>query len=282
MLHEVSLDVGDGSIFGLIGPNGAGKTTLLSIVAGLRRPDAGSVAIGGRPPSEARIGFMPDTPADYPWLTVEESLRLAARVCGVGDVDGAVGRSLEGFGLSSYADVRRRSLSRGMRQRAALAATLIGSPEVVVLDEPCSALDPLGRADVLAAIAALRGVSTVVFSTHLLADVERICNRVAVIFEGKIVAQDSIDGFRAAAASEGFMVVFDRPVPGFAERLAEAPWCVGVSEPLPGRIEVEVSDSRVSRRAILDAVADVDAELISVERAGTSLERALMRILGRT
>ncbi len=279
VLDGVSLEIPDGSIFGLIGPNGAGKTTLLSILAGLRKPDDGRVAIDGHPPGEVRLGFMPDTPQDYPWLTVEESLRLAARICGASDVDSVVAESIDKFGLSAFAKARQRSLSRGMRQRAALAAALVGSPEVVVLDEPCSALDPLGRADVLSAVAALRGTATVIFSTHLLADVERVCDRVAVIFGGRIVADDSIESFRSAAASRGFVIVFDRPVPGLISSFARESWCVSASEPAPGRIELEVADAYAAQNGILELLRGVQAELISLERAGTSLERALLSAL---
>ncbi len=281
VLDNVSLDIPDGSVYGLIGPNGAGKTTLLSILAGLRRPDEGMVAIDGAPPSEARIGFMPDTPRDYPWLTVEESLKLAARLCGVDDVDATVGEAMETFGLSGSAGVRQGSLSRGMRQRAALAATLMGFPEVVVLDEPCSALDPLGRADVLHAIAALKGRSTVVFSTHLLADVERICDRVAVIFRGEIVAEDSLDGFLGGEAAPGFVIILDRHVPGLLERFLTCEWCTAARELTPGRLELDVSDLWAAQEEVLGVLRGCGAGLISLSRAGRTLEHALMARLSR-
>jgi ABC-2 type transport system ATP-binding protein len=278
-LVEASLRVRDGSIFGLVGPNGAGKTTLLTTIAGLQRPDAGEIRIGGRQPKDARVGFMPDTPNHYAWLTVAEMLDLAARVSEVADVEEAVASALATFGLERYAGVQQRALSRGLRQRAALAATLMGSPELVVLDEPCSALDPIGRLDVLKAIAALRGSATVIFSTHMLADVERICDEVAIIYEGRVVVQDTVDRLRARAASFGFTIVMDRPVEGLAATIAAQPWCVRVSEPAPGRIEIEVSDVWAAQHGILESIKSAPAYLVALERTGSDLERVLMDFL---
>ncbi len=203
-LDGLTLSVPPGSIYGFLGPNGAGKTTTLRILAGLARADAGVVRIlgsdvaGGGADARSLIGFLPDVPAFYKWMTAPEYLRFAGSLFGLsgGELDDRVAAMLELAGLTG---VRTRvgGFSRGMKQRLGVAQALIHGPRVLLLDEPTSALDPIGRRDVLDMVASLRGRTTVFFSTHILADVERVCDTVAVIAHGKVVAQSGIDELRS-------------------------------------------------------------------------------------
>jgi ABC-2 type transport system ATP-binding protein len=194
-LQGVSLEVPQGSIFGFLGPNGAGKSTLVKILTGLVHTDSGSVRVlGARPGSRAAqrgIGYLPEHFRFPGWLTGRELLRFHGRLLGVTvDTDGL----LTLVGLADAKDKRVAELSKGMQQRLGLAQALVGRPRLVFLDEPTSALDPIGRIDVRDVLLHLKDRGTTVFlNSHLLTEVEKICDRVAVIDRGSVVAQGSMD-----------------------------------------------------------------------------------------
>ena len=192
-LRDVTLDVRKGEVFGFVGPNGAGKTTTIRALMGLVRPTSGRCSIFGlEVPSRAaraRLGFLPEAPYFYEYLTARELLDLAGRLHGL---DAATrrrrgGELLEQLGLADAADRALRKFSKGMLQRAGLAQALIHDPELIVLDEPMSGLDPIGRKEVRDLILSLRDAGkTVFFSTHILPDVEAICDRVAIVAKGTV------------------------------------------------------------------------------------------------
>ena len=192
-VRDVSFSVEPGEIFGFVGPNGAGKTTTIRTLIGLIRPTTGRCTVLGAPvPSpaaRARLGFLPESPYFYEYLTVRELLDLTGRLFGL---DGGLrrkrgGELIERVGLAEAADRPLRKLSKGMLQRAGLAQALMNDPELVILDEPMSGLDPIGRKQVRDLIISLQEAGkTVFFSTHILSDVEAICDRVAIIVAGKV------------------------------------------------------------------------------------------------
>src|SRR5215470_3650604 len=192
-VEGASFSVERGEIFGFVGPNGAGKTTTIRTLMGLIRPTAGRCVIFGEEvparAARARLGFLPEAPYFYDYLTPRELLDLAGRLFGI---DSATRRRradelLARVGLSSAADRPLRKFSKGMLQRSGLAQALVNDPELVVLDEPMSGLDPIGRKEVRDLILWLRDAGkTVFFSTHILPDVEAVCDRVAIIAGGRI------------------------------------------------------------------------------------------------
>ncbi|QJY47708.1 ABC transporter ATP-binding protein [Pseudonocardia broussonetiae] len=193
----VSLTVGRGDVVGLIGPNGAGKTSTIKMLLGLVRPDAGEVLLLGRPARDprarARVGYLPELFRYQPWLTAAEVLALHVRLAGA-DVPVAEQRGcLDLVGLGDRAGDRVGGFSKGMQQRLGLAVALVARPELVVLDEPASALDPLGRADVRDLLLGLRerGVA-ILLNSHLIGDVERVCDRVVVLDHGRVVAAGTL------------------------------------------------------------------------------------------
>lgn len=194
-LRDVSFSTRAGELVAVIGPNGAGKTTLLSILAGVQEPSAGTLSRG-----EGRIGWVPQEPSLYSKLTVAENLRLFARLEGVDDPEAAVARMLEQTGLAERADERIARLSGGNRQRVNVALGLLADPPAILLDEPSSALDPGQRERLWEFIVGLtsRGTS-VVFSTHVVAEAQRYAQRVLVLDEGRLL----FDGTPAALAQEG-------------------------------------------------------------------------------
>ncbi len=191
-LRGVSIAVGDGEVVGLLGPNGAGKSTLAKIAAGLVRASAGEARVAGHPagsaPARARIGYLAELFRFPAWATATEVLRLHQRLAG--SDGGAVERAelLELVGLADAAGLRVAEMSKGMQQRLGIAQSLIGSPKLLLLDEPTSALDPAGRRVVRELLEEVRsrGVA-VLLSSHLLGEVERVCDRVAILLDGEVV-----------------------------------------------------------------------------------------------
>ena len=192
-LDALNLTLESGSIHGFVGPNGAGKTTMLSIVAGLKRKTAGTITFGV-PANQMML--MPDTPDFFPLLTAREVVDLARYPFRKEVGEDAVLQVITEVGLAEAIDRRVGGFSRGMKQRLGLATTLIGQPKLVLLDEPCSALDPLGRREVLNMISQMRGKATVLFSTHILSDVEDVCDSVTVVDHGRALYGGSVSGIR--------------------------------------------------------------------------------------
>lgn len=216
-VDDISLSVPPGQIFGLLGPNGAGKTTTVKMMTGLLRPTGGRVLIGGHDivtdPLEARslIGYVADEPCLYERLTPAEFLRFNGELYGVppAELTERVHRLLALFDLAGRADSMIEGFSHGMKQKTALAGALVHHPKLLFLDEPTVGLDPRG-ARMLKAILkrlALRGV-TVVLSTHILEIAERLCDRVAIMFRGRVVADGTMDELRAANGQRSLEDIF--------------------------------------------------------------------------
>ena len=192
-LAGLNLTLHDGTVHGLVGPNGAGKTTMLLIISGLRRKTSGEITFGV--PTN-KVMLMPDTPDFFPLLTAREIVDLARYPFRKEVSEESVTEVIELVGLGDSIDRRVGGFSRGMKQRLGLAATLIGEPQLLLLDEPCSALDPIGRREILDVIFQLRNKPTVLFSTHLLSDVEAVCDSVTVVDHGKTLYEGTVSGIR--------------------------------------------------------------------------------------
>ena len=195
----VSFDVRRGEIFGFLGPNGAGKTTTIKMLTGLIAPSGGEAFLFGKPvptpASRERLGFLPENPYVYPYLTPREFVELAGKLSGMSGVKlrSRAAEVLELVKITYAADRQVRRLSKGMLQRAGLAAALVSDPEMLILDEPMSGLDPVGRKEVKDLIFAERDRGrTIFFSTHILGDVEAMCDRVAILREGKVVVSGAL------------------------------------------------------------------------------------------
>ena len=196
-VEDVSFSVARGEVLGLLGPNGAGKTSVIKMLLGLVRPEAGEVLLLGRRSSDPRsrkaVGYLPELFRYQPWLTPDEVLRLHVRLARV-DVAAAERREcLALVGLADRAGDRVGGFSKGMQQRLGLAVALVARPELVVLDEPTSALDPLGRVDVRDLVLSLksRGVA-VLLNSHLIGEVERVCDRVVILDKGRVAASGTL------------------------------------------------------------------------------------------
>jgi len=208
ILRGVDLEVRENDVFGLLGPNGAGKTTTVKIALGLMRPSAGSVDLGL--PGVSHVGYLPENPYFYDYLSGREFLDFCARLFGI---DHDVRRErVEGLlaevGLSRAADTHLRKYSKGMLQRAGIAQALINDPELVLLDEPMTGLDPVGRVEVKRIIERLHEQGkTVLFNSHILSDVGELCTRIAIMCEGRVAWSGTVDDALSRAGSlEDFFI----------------------------------------------------------------------------
>jgi ABC-2 type transport system ATP-binding protein len=204
-LDGLDLHVGRGELVGLLGPNGAGKTTAIKLLLGLARPTSGSGRVLGAPlgdrATRARIGYLPELFRYQPWLHAREVLALHAELARIpaGVRRRTVGDALEHVGLADRADDPVSGFSKGMQQRLGLAVALLGDPELILLDEPTSALDPVGRMDVRSIVRAARDRgATVILNSHLLTEVERVCDRIVILHHGRAIASGTLDEVVAA------------------------------------------------------------------------------------
>lgn len=213
VLCGLDLSVPEHSVFGFIGRNGAGKTTTMKAVHGLLRPDSGEIFVMGEQVrfgnsyTNRHIGFLPDVPEFYPYMTPLEYLRLCGEICGMEKSDlAARSKELLDFVGLRGENHRIKGFSRGMKQRLGIAQALLNRPKLLICDEPTSALDPIGRKEILEILGSAKEQTTVIFSTHILSDVERICTDVAILSEGKNAMQGSISELRSMRQPEGFLI----------------------------------------------------------------------------
>ncbi|HJW75125.1 MAG TPA: ATP-binding cassette domain-containing protein [Thermoleophilia bacterium] len=285
-LDGVDLAVPEGSVYGFLGPNGAGKTTTLRILARLARPTTGSARILGHDvvtaTNEVRavIGFLPDVPGFYPWMTAGEFLQLSGELFGLParTLRERVDALLDLAGLRGV-DARIGGFSRGMKQRLGVAQALINAPRLLMLDEPTSALDPIGRREVLDMVSSLAGRTTVFFSTHILSDVERVCDRVAILDHGRVVAQAGIDELKTRHGG-GHVVQVEVDDPArLTDALAGAAWVVE-TRPDGRELSIDVTDLEVAFRELPAVVAVQGLALRRLDASEVSLEEVFVDLVG--
>jgi ABC-2 type transport system ATP-binding protein len=262
------LDIPAGAVYGLVGPNGSGKTTALELLAGLRHPTAGRIELGVSPDA---VAYCPDAPEFEPWLSAIEVLNVAAGLLGRPRSRADLGEMLERVGLSDAAHRRVGGFSRGMRSRLGLAAGLIGQPKLLIADEPAAALDPAGRWEIIDLIASLGGSVTVLISSHDLADVERICERIGVLANGRIVYQGGVASL-LAMASPTLRVVIRPPANRLLAALSAAPWVRSVREEAPGELLLEPTDPSEAEIHLPAIIAGCGARLVELGRGGVGLQ----------
>jgi ABC-2 type transport system ATP-binding protein len=271
-LDGVDLAVPEGSVYGLVGPNGAGKTTLLALLAGLRKPTAGELTIAV---AKRKVALLPDTPQFDPWLTGREVVELARGLMGVAaDPD----RVLADAGLADAADRRVGGYSRGMLQRLGLAATIVGEPEVLLLDEPASALDPAGRREVLDLIARMRGHATVILSSHILGDVQEVCDTVGVLRAGRLLFQGPIANLLVGRAVPAYRIKLRPPTDGVAAALRALPWVTGVEPDGPDTLRCNVSSLAEAESRLPEALAEAGARVVSLAPLAPDLEDVFLEL----
>lgn len=275
-VDSLNLRVRRGEIYGFLGPNGAGKTTTLRMLVGLIRPTSGSAVVAGHRPGASaglrRIGAVIENPAFYPYLTGRDNLRVIARYTGISDP--AVEVALEEVDLLAAAGDRYGSYSQGMKQRLGVASALIKEPQLLILDEPTNGLDPQGMVEMRGLIKSLGAAGyTVLLSSHLLAEIEQICDRFGVIQNGRLIAEEDLDDARRA----GLLI---RGTPAGTVRLA--------LESVAGSKAVTVRDGAFVVSADHDQAAEIHralvragVEITELRPAERSLEEVFLEMTGR-
>jgi ABC-2 type transport system ATP-binding protein len=289
-LDGLDLQVEAGSIFGFLGPNGAGKTTTMRILTGLARPTSGSASVAGvdligdNRQLTRHIGYLPEEPAFYPWMTPLEFLDYLGRLYGLSlkDRNARAKELLELVNLSDSARRRIGGFSRGMRQRLGLASALVNQPDVLLLDEPASALDPSGRKEVLEMIGGLQGKCTVLMSTHILADVERVCDVVGIMDHGKMLVQAPRKELLSRFSVSIFEVEAQNPAKLLVWMKANQalPWLTSAEFSDPS-CRLVVNDIAAAREKLLPSLLGAGLTLIRYEECKPSLEDVFLRLVNR-
>lgn len=284
-IKNLDLQISSGSVFGFLGPNGAGKTTTIRILTGLAQPTAGEALILGVDIAQnfadvsPRIGYLPETPAFYGWMTAREYLEFCADLFELeGDVrEERLSNMLEFAGLT---DVDRpiSGYSRGMKQRLGLAQALINDADILFLDEPTSALDPMGRKEVLDMIASLGEDKTVFLSTHILEDVERVCNRVAMLNAGELVLESDLETLKSEYLEPVFTLEFDAEPDLFVTLLSGLIWIVDVATE-ERTVVVRTNDLQTAERELPKLVARTSLPLRHFQMGELSLEEIFIKIM---
>jgi ABC-2 type transport system ATP-binding protein len=284
--EDVSFEVGYGEVFGFLGPNGAGKTTSVRTLGTLIAPSSGSATVAGIPLSagngpaiRARISIMPESPGLYLRLTVLENLRCFARLYELDDIPGRVERALRAVNLLDRANDPCGSLSKGLRQRVALARSLLNDPAILFLDEPTSGLDPVATHDVHELIVSLRERGVTIFlTTHRLEEAERLCHRVAILNTTlRLIGQP--DELRERLFNQALEVrvrdSLDNPGSVFVGLPGVDGWQVSAS----GGYELAVSDPELAAPAVARALVGAGADILSLAESRHSLEDIYLRLI---
>lgn len=292
-LKSLDLQVPKGSIFGFLGPNGAGKTTAIKLLLGLTHPSAGTGRVAGCDIRRdgirlrRRVGYLAQEPRFYDHLTARETLRFAARLfySGPGDlIETRVKQGLALVGLEDRADRPVKGFSGGERQRLGLAQAQINQPEVLILDEPAAALDPLGRRDVLTIMERLRGACTIFYSTHILEDVQRVSDFVAILKRGRVVAQGGMNQFLGGASGATYTLTLSGDDAEARRLVAGEPWVIDLqAEAVMGRHRwtVRTASEAAAEEHLLRLVLQTGSLRVSeFRRQQQNLEEIFVQMVG--
>ncbi|NHI84017.1 MAG: ABC transporter ATP-binding protein [Candidatus Thorarchaeota archaeon] len=291
-LNQLNLKVPKNSIFAFLGPNGAGKTTTIKLLLGLTHPTAGGAnvlgrsVIGDNDEVRRRIGYLAQHPRFYKELSARETMRFAARLFFKGPedkIEERIEHLLRIVDLEDKADRPIEGFSGGEMQRLGIAQAQINFPELLILDEPAAGLDPEGREKVLKIMESLRSESTIFYSTHILDDVQRVSDRVAILNKGNLIAQAPIEELLAGSEGMAYILVLEGDTQEAYKKLSAEPWVTGISE----REErnrthwvVDVNDDSMARKQLLRTVlADEEVDVLDFGLKQYELEEIFMKLV---
>ena len=287
----VGFEVAEGETYGLLGPNGAGKTTTISMVCGLLQPDAGRVEVAGRPltprstTAKAALGLVPQDIALYGDLTARENLRFFGRLQGLrgARLDERVDDALGVVGLADRADDRVESYSGGMKRRANIAAGLLHRPKLLVLDEPTVGVDPQSRNAILESIERLGGEGlSVVYTTHYMEEAERLCDRIGILDDGRLVAEGTRrELVRRLGQGDRLTVSVAGDVEAFAAACRALPGVQAVAVAPGGQVELRVDDTSRALAPVVEAAERAGVEVGGIDVAEPDLEAVFLHLTGK-
>ncbi|HOJ93533.1 MAG TPA: ABC transporter ATP-binding protein [Dictyoglomaceae bacterium] len=278
-VDDLNLEIPEGVIFGYLGPNGAGKTTTIKLLLNLIKPTKGYAIILGENITKnknylKKVGFLPDVPSFYNFFTAHEYLDTIADILGVNKV-----RIDEVLEIVELKNEKKRigTFSRGMKQRLGIAQALLSDPEILILDEPTSALDPQGRREILDLVSSLKGEKTIFFSTHILSDVERVCDRVGIIKEGKLVLNDDMENLKKTFSKRVILVGVNEKYK-LMERLKKEDWVEEISLSTDG-LKIKVKDIEKAGKLIPQIISEENISLYRFELLEPTLEEIFLEVV---
>lgn len=285
-VDHISFSIKNGEIVGFLGPNGAGKSTTMKMITGYLEPDAGTITLAGinvlQEPLEAKkkIGYLPESNALYYDMYVREYLRFIADVHGIKNKNAAVNKVIEQVGLTLESNKKTGQLSKGYKQRVGLAAALIHNPEVLILDEPTSGLDPNQIVEIRNVIKEQGKDKLVLFSSHILQEVEAICDRVIIINKGKIVADDKLDELQGRSTANLVKVSFREPLE--AEWLNRLNAVLSVHKINAQTWNIETDDPQLVRKQLVELSLQHNLNIVSLQNENQSLEEIFRTLTDTT
>ncbi|MCH7323777.1 ABC transporter ATP-binding protein [Solibacillus sp. MA9] len=278
VVDDVSFTLAPHTATALIGPNGAGKTTTLSMLVGLLKPTNGEISMPGVMDIRTAIGFLPQYPQFYSWLTALEYMEMVANLSGVDKrfVKERCKKMLSFVGLENAMHKKTVTFSGGMKQRLGIAQALIHEPKLLLLDEPVSALDPVGRREVMNLLKEVQQQTTILYSTHILNDAEEMTDQLLFLREGRLVERGSLAEVKAKFEQPRFKVTFanEQQAHQFAQLSAFSTTSEGCF------VYVEVIDTQPTMQELLQRLANSPFEIVRVERQTVSLEEIFMKVAG--
>ncbi len=291
VLKSLDLRVAKHSIVGFLGPNGAGKTTTIKLLLGLIPPTGGGATVFGRDIQsdsiEVRklIGYLTQDPRYYTNLTARQTLRFRASLYFSGlkdEIDKQIQEKLELVGISDRADRPIKGFSGGERQRLGIALALINSPELLILDEPAAALDPMGRRDVLDIMKKLQKDTTIFYSTHIIDDVQRVSDSVVILNQGELIAQGPIKELMKGKGGTVFAIRFEGNTADADSKLSTQPWVIGIEKATSDGDNiwnVQVNDEKMAERNLVGLVQSKDTPVLEFRKKTHSLEDIFMGLV---
>lgn len=289
-VKDLTLKVPHGKIYGFVGPNGAGKTTTMKMMIGLMEPSSGEVLIDGTKVccgqgQKLQIGYLPDVPGFYDWMTVEEYLSFCGELLGLEPAKISAQREelLSLVGLAHAKKKKTKGLSRGMRQRLGIAQALIGNPSIIFLDEPASALDPIGRKEIMDLILSLKGRATVFFSTHIISDIQRVCDHVLVLHNGELKLDQSLESLLGSEENRLIQLKVNgtkAQQEALEKEWEAAPWLERVWQKEKGAYTLLVREKETAGKALPVLLAAHQMELLRYESVN-DLEAIFMEVVSQ-
>ncbi|MHA6480500.1 ABC transporter ATP-binding protein [Paenibacillus sp. strain BS8-2] len=288
----IDFSISEGRCVALLGPNGAGKTTTIRMLAGLLKPTAGQIlylGAAGNIDARAAIGYLPQSPEFYRWMTGYEFVSYAGKLCGLSGADSKrrAGEWLERVGLKDAMKRRIGGYSGGMKQRLGLAQALVHGPKLLIMDEPVSALDPIGRREVMELIALLKQETTVLFSTHVLHDAEELCDDIVIIREGQVALKGELERIRNEHRMPVIELLLERDertvkwatafMAMVADPADQAYRYIGLVEWKGNLMRLEVKELESARSYILRELADHKVNIIRMNAGYSTLEDLFMK-----
>ena len=270
-VDNLSLELSENRVLGFLGPNGAGKTTSLRMLVGLSRPTGGEIEIAGEKVIFGKstvnkfVGYLPERPSFYNWMTGREYLGFVADIFGLKDSEkrNRITELLKKVSLTAFGSKKISTYSNGMKQRLGIAQAIINNPKVLIMDEPVSALDPIGRREVLSIINNLKKQMTILLSTHILSDVDRVCDDIAILDRGKLIISSSLENLKANYASLIIEVELDQDSPDILKKISKQPW-VTKAEKNNQIIKIWIKDREVmSKNIALNFFAKEDVGVLN-------------------